>query len=119
MKRILFFTLIFGLLTVTTSFTSNKNSDETIGVVIWEGDGCDYYIIETNKWFVLVEWYKGKLYEGDKVKGNLHSYNFKYLINLSRGGSEVKVWVENYWGSNDRCFEWLKENKKCSFKYNN
>ena len=116
MKRILFFTLLVTVLPVMSSFTFTSNSEDAIGEVIWEKSGCDYYIIETKKWYVLVEWYRGKLYKGDKVKGDLHAYNYKYLTNLSRNNSEVKVWVENYWGSKDRCFEWLKENEKCGFE---
>ncbi|MHB1146862.1 MAG: hypothetical protein ACYC01_04625 [Lutibacter sp.] len=116
MKQILFIGLLLVVLSTTTSFTSYNNFDDIIGEVIWESDGCDFYIIETNRWFVLVELYNGRLNEGDKVKGDLHSYNFKYLINLSRSDSEIKVWVENYWGSKDRCFEWLKENEKCGFE---
>lgn len=116
MKRILWIILLFGMMFPLTSFTSSSNSDGIVGEVIWEGSGCDFYIIQTSSYFVLVEWYNGNLYKGDKVKGDLHSYNFKYLTNLSRSDSKVKVWIENYWFSKDRCFEWLKEHEKCGFK---
>lgn len=116
MKRILLIILLIGAMFPMTSFTSSSNSEDIIGEVIWEGNECDFYIIETSKFFVLVEWYRGSLYEGDKVKGDLHSYNFKYLTNLSRSNSEVKVWIEDYWFSKERCFEWLKEEEKCGFE---
>ena len=79
------------------------------------GDGCDFYIIETKRFFVLVEWYNGSLYKGNKVRGELHTYNFKYLTNLSKNNSKVKVWIVNYWNTKGRCFEWLIENEKCEF----
>ena len=90
-----------------------STSDEIVGEVIWEKNGCDYYIIETNKFFVLAEWYKGRLYEGDKVVGPLHSYGFKFLKNTSRSDGEVKVYIENYWTSKSKCLDWLKEKDKC------
>ncbi len=104
---ILFFTLLM------TSFQMTPNTTPIKGEVIWEGKGCDFYIIETSQWYVLVEVYSGTLYEDDIVEGELHSYNFKYLKNKSRGDREVKVWVENYWSSKERCFEWLKDHDKC------
>ena len=116
MKRLLFVTILFGLFSVTSSFTEVNSSDDIIGEVIWEGIGCDYYIIETMQWYVLVEWYSGSLNEGDRVSGDLHSYNFIDIKNISKDNSNVRVWVEDYWSSKDDCFDWLKENKKCGFE---
>jgi hypothetical protein len=97
-----------------TSFNANKNPSSIVkGEVIWEGKGCDFYIIETSQWYVLVEVYTGVLYQDDIVEGELHTYNFKNIRNISRGSKEVKVWIENYWGSKERCFEWLREHRKC------
>jgi hypothetical protein len=104
---ILFFTVLMN------SFQMTPNTTPIKGEVIWEGKGCDFYIIETSQWYVLVEVYSGTLYEDDIVEGELHSYNFKYLKNKSREDREVKVWVENYWSSKERCFEWLKDHGKC------
>ncbi|MPN12798.1 hypothetical protein SDC9_160118 [bioreactor metagenome] len=113
------FTSIFLLLTflTTTSFISNYKiaSDEIQGEVIWEGKNCDFYIIETRRYYVLVELYRGRLDKGDKVEGELHRYGFKYLKNL-RTDSEIKVYIENYWSSKETCFEWLKDNNKCEFR---
>ena len=113
MKKLIVITQILFLGLLFTSFTTNLNSSTVKGEVIWEGKGCDFYIIETSQWYVLVELYNGTLYEGDKVEGELHSYNFKYLTNKSRGDRQIKVWIENYWVRKNRCFEWLKEHDKC------
>ena len=91
------------------------NVDDIQGQVIWEGKNCDFYIIETRQYYVLVELYSGRLDEGDKVFGELHKYGFKYLQNLKKD-SEIKVYIENYWGSRETCFNWLKDNNKCEFK---
>ncbi len=115
MKALLKTTILLVVAMTITSFTSTINANDIEGTVIWEKNGCDYYIIETNKFFVLVEWYKGKLNSGDKVIGQLHSYNFKYLQNKSRSNDEVKVYIVNYWLKKEECFKWLKENKKCGF----
>ncbi len=113
MKRlILIFSMLFlGFFLV--GFTMFANSSNVKGEVIWEGKGCDFYIIQTNQWYVLVEVYSGALNEDDIVEGELHSYKYKYLKNKSRGDREVKVWVENYWSNKERCFEWLKDHDKC------
>lgn len=116
MKKLIVISQVLFLGLLFASFSGNANTSLVKGEVIWEGNGCDFYIIETKQWFVLVELYSGTLYEGDNVEGELHSYNFKYLTNRSRGDRQVKVWVENYWGSRDRCFEWLREHDKCGLE---
>jgi hypothetical protein len=114
MKRLIYAVSILFIGLFLVAFTMIPNSSSIVkGEVIWEGRGCDFYIIETSQWYVLVEVYSGTLYEDDIVEGELHSYNFKYLKNKSRGDREVKVWVENYWSSKERCFEWLKDHDKC------
>jgi hypothetical protein len=115
LKTAIVLVLAMTITSLTSTANANANANDVEGIVIWEKNGCDYYIIETNKFFVLVEWYKGKLYEGDKVVGQLHSYNFKYLINKSRNNAEVKVYIENYWFTKEECFKWLRENNKCGF----
>lgn len=113
MKKLKVITQILFLGFLITSFTIRTNSSTVKGEVIWEGKGCDFYIIETNQFYVLIELYSGTLYEGDKIEGELHSYNYNYLTNKSRRDQKIKVWIENYWGSKDRCFEWLREHDKC------
>lgn len=112
--KIFTYVSIFLLFFLTTSFISTNAHivDEIKGEVIWEGKNCDFYIIETQKYYVLVELYRGRLDEGDKVDGELHKYGFKYIKNLKKD-SEVKVYIENYWISKNACFEWLKDNGKC------
>lgn len=61
------------------------------GVVVYEGQG-DYYIIETTGGFVIAERYSGILYEDHTIYGPLHSYGFKYFIDLNRD-SEVKLYI--------------------------
>jgi len=118
MNKIITGLLVVISITISTSFTSISTSDDIVGEVIWEKSGCDFYIVETQKYFVLVEWYKGRLYEGDKLKGELHSYGYKYLKNTSRNDDEVKVYIENYWTFKTICFEWLKEHDKCGLGNN-
>lgn len=115
--KFLLFSILFFTIFLTTSFISPKkmNVDDIQGQVIWEGKNCDFYIIETRQYYVLVELYSGRLDEGDKVFGELHKYGFKYLQNLKKD-SEIKVYIENYWGSRETCFNWLKDNNKCEFK---
>ena len=77
------------------------------GVVVYEGQG-DYYIIETSSGYVIAERYSGILYEDHTIYGQLHSYGFKYFIDLNRD-SEVKLYIEDYMLSQDRAVEWMGE----------
>lgn len=77
------------------------------GVVVYEGTG-DYYIVETRKGYTLLERYSGILNEGDKVRGELNRYNFKYIINRNRN-TEVRVYIEDYMLTDKSALEWLGE----------
>ena len=96
---------------ITGSYSNYSNYEETDdcveGVVVYEGDD-DYYIVETRRGYTVLEVYSGILYEGNKVRGELNRYNFKYLINRNRN-SEVKVYIEDYALSEDAAIEWLGE----------
>ena len=91
-------------------YNYEETSDCVEGVVVYEGKS-DYYIVETRKGYTLLERYSGRLYEGDKVRGELNKYNYKYLINRNND-SEVKVYIVNYMLSVDRALEWLGEHEK-------
>ena len=63
------------------NFSNYKETNDCVeGVVVYEGDD-DYYIVETRKGYTILERYSGRLDEGDKVRGELNRYNFKYLFN--------------------------------------
>lgn len=113
MKKIL---LLLVLISLTSFKNKELNTDDIIGEVIWEKNHCDFYIVETKSYFVLVEWYQGNINNGDKLKGELHSYSFKYLINMSRNNEKIKVYIENYWSTKKECFDWLRKNNKCGFE---
>lgn len=66
------------------------------GVVVAYPSGCDYYIVETNTGYVLLEWYGGgDPNEGDKLVGDFESYGMKTIFNVTRD-AETTVWVEDY-----------------------
>jgi hypothetical protein len=75
------------------------------GVVVYYKSGCDYYIVETNIGFALLEWYGGNdPSEGDIIVGDYESYGMKDIYNLS-ADAETRVWVEDYWLSKDRVIQ--------------
>ena len=89
-------------------FYNYEETDACVeGVVVYEGTG-DYYIVETRRGYTILERYSGRLDEGDKVRGELNKYNFKYLINKNKK-SEVRVYIEDYMLSDDNALEWLGE----------
>jgi hypothetical protein len=95
--------------TSSAGYTSSER-----GEVIWVGSGCNYVIIEAGSWYVLAETYSGYLSTGDKLEGeNLNSYGFK---NCKKNVlADTRIYIENYYGTKDRCFEWLRDRDKCGF----
>ena len=81
------------------------------GVIVYYKSGCDYYIVETNRGYALLEWYGGNdPNEGDAIVGDYESYGMKNIFNIS-ADSETRVWVEDYGLSKDRIIE--KYYEKC------
>ncbi len=75
------------------------------GEVVYKKSWCDYFIVETNMGYALLEWYEGNdPEEGDIIVGNFESYGFKDIYNLT-ADSELKVWVEDYWLSKEDALE--------------
>ena len=89
------------------------SSSDRKGVVVYEGQG-DYYIIETSSGYVIAERYSGLLYEDHTIYGPLHSYGFKYCIDLNRD-SEVKLYIEDYMLSQERAVEWMGEHNHLKY----
>ena len=111
MKRFLFIGAIFAVLVLSSFTLLNQAEGDEVGYVIFDAKS-DYHIIETKRFYVLVEWYKGPDFSrGDKVVGDLHSYGFKY-VKVRNNTKETKIYIENYWTSKERCMEWLREHKK-------
>ncbi len=86
---------------------SETSQDDVEGVVLKEYKK-DIYVIETRRFYVIVEWYRGRLWEGDKVVGELHRYGKKEIYNEKRD-CEVTVYVEEYYTSWDDVVKWLKK----------
>ena len=73
-------------------------ADAAAGVVVLEDTpGCDFFVVETNKGYALLEWYGGvvTIWEGDEVYGDFESYGFTDVH--IRGRGDMSVWVEDYW----------------------
>lgn len=113
MKLKFLFTLI-GLFFFTSSFAYN-NYEETSacvnGIVVYEGNR-DTYIIETARGYTIAEHYGGEyLTVGDKVRGPLNTYNFRYIIQ-PKNDKETKVYIEDYMMSKSSAIEWMEEHDR-------
>ena len=101
-KLFIFFVIIFASF-VWEAFAAK-------GEVVYKKSGCDYFIVETNMGYALLEWYGGNYPDkGDVIVGNFESYGFKNVYNLT-AGSELRVWVEDYWLSKEDALEQYFEN---------
>lgn len=83
------------------------------GIVVYEGRS-DYFIVETQRGYTVLETHGGFLSNGDRIRGELNSYNFKYIIK-TRSDSEVRVYIEDYMLSKDRAVEWLGRHNKLKY----
>ncbi len=103
MKQLLVATLL--------SLTMLQAAIAAQGEVVLKKSGCDYYIVETNNGFVLLEWYGGNDPDvGDTIVGDFEKYGMKTLHNLTHD-KQTKVWVEDFWLSKDSAIK--KYNEKC------
>lgn len=110
-KIILLLTLFFSFALSTFAYDDYEETNDCVnGIVVYEGKD-DYYIVETQRGYTILEWYKGRLYEGDKVRGELNRYKFHYILNKSRD-CEVRVYIEDWGLSEQNALNWMKEHNK-------
>ncbi len=103
--------IIFSFL-IIPFFTSASNQIK--GVSLGEFSSCDYYLIEDSSgYYTLAEWYGGSTtYSGNTVVGELHSYGFKDLYNISRDSS-TRAYIDDWMLSEDSATEKLID--KCGY----
>jgi len=100
-----------AILFFTASLLLPSSANAAKGVVVYYKSGCDYYIVDANMGYVVLEWYGGNdPSEGDTLAGDFESYGMKEIYNVS-ADSETKVWVEDYMLSKDSAIE--KYYEKC------
>ena len=95
----------------TAAAMQNEVVGRDRGTIVYLKSRCDYFIVETNMGHAVLEWYGGYYpYAGEIVTGNLSSYGFKDIYNVTAALS-TRVWVEDYWLSFARSYELYL--KKC------
>ena len=97
--KILFHSLLLIL------FCFSLSADK--GEVVYEKN--DYYIVDIGYSYTLIEWYGGCLpSEGDILVGNLKSYGFKDIYNVSKE-REMRAYIEDYLLSKEDAIEMIYE----------
>lgn len=94
------------------AFSPKTLASSVAGVVVLEATpGCDYFVVETNMGYSLLERYGGviSIWEGDRVFGEIHSYGFKNIYIEGRG--EMRVWVDDFWMSASDAIQYFRS--KC------
>lgn len=75
------------------------------GPIVYKKSGCDYFIVETQTGFCLLEWFGGSDPDtGDILVGEFESYGMKNIHNATKERS-LRVWVEDYQLSKRRVLE--------------
>jgi hypothetical protein len=86
--------IIFLLLIFFTKITFAAKRE-----IVYAEINCNYFIVETNNGYVLLNWFGGSLpSKGDIVVGDFESYGFKDIYNITTD-SELRIWVENFFMS--------------------
>lgn len=110
-KEVLMKTAI-KLITILFFLSLPEIANAAKGVVVYYKSGCDYYIVETNMGYAVLEWYGGNdPSKGDVLAGDFESYGMKDIYNLT-ADSETRVWVEDFWLSKESAIEEYYE--KCN-----
>ncbi len=98
--------LIVGLVLLLAPYFASASSIK--GTSLGEISGCDYYAIEDSLGdYTVAEWYGGITpYAGDTVVGDLHSYGFKDLYDITID-SESRAWLDDWMLSEDEAMDKL------------
>jgi hypothetical protein len=88
---------IFLLWLFIANFSVPVYASVSKGIVIYNQAGCrGRYIVETSLGYAILEWFGGNdPSEGDVLIGEIHSFGFKNLYNITRR-SKTRVWIEDY-----------------------
>jgi hypothetical protein len=109
------FALLFVILSVVFLPSKIYAASSIKGVSLGEfSSGCDYYAIEDSSGdYTIAEWYGGTTtYSGDVIYGELHSYGFKDLYDITIDRS-THVWIDDWLVSEDSAMEKLVD--KCGW----
>lgn len=97
--------MIGFILSITVLSCANEIVFAAKGEVVYKKDGCDYFIVETNMGYAILEWYGGNDPDvGDVLVGDFESYGTKDIYNVTTE-AELQVWVEDYWLSKEDALE--------------
>ena len=98
MKKVYIITLLLLLMVLPA-----KAGNYVRGVIAFEDNKC--VIIYTTMGYTLGEKYSYQyMYEEDQVVGDLHSYGFKDIYNMTRDNT-FRIWIVNYFMSENRVVE--------------
>ena len=79
------------------------------GEVTHRISGCDYFLVETVRGYVVLEWGDGNDPDkGDRLVGAFENYGMKTIYNET-ADAELRVWVEDYLLSKEDALEKLLE----------
>jgi hypothetical protein len=84
--------IAFSIVSISSVQASAKK-----GVVVYNKSGCkSRYVVQTNMGYAILEWYGGNNpTAGDVIVGDIDSYGFKDLYNVTQDAS-MRVYVEDY-----------------------
>jgi hypothetical protein len=98
--RVVALSVVIGVTNVETGWAET-------GTVALRVSGCDYYLITTNKGYVLAEWHRGyDPSKGDFVAGAFGQYGMRTLF-FGTDHKESRAYIEDYWLDGNDALEQL------------
>jgi hypothetical protein len=94
------------------SASPGESLSGSVGAVVYKEGMGDWFIVKSKKGFAVLEWFGG--YDpdvGDVIVGEFERYGMK-TIRIHGKDREARVWVEDFWLSQDRAVEIYKEKTK-------
>ena len=86
-----------------------EETKQTLVTVTVVRESCDYFIVETEAGYCVLEWFGGSdPVEGDVLRGYLDSYGFQNAYNVTQK-ADITAYVEEYWLDREEVMEKLTD----------
>jgi hypothetical protein len=106
-----FFFVLFVIASMFLLPTAEGAGSSVSGVITYRVSGCDYFLVQTQKGYDLLEWYGGHDPDkGDVLVGRYEEYGFHDVLD-DTADEPLRIYVEDFWLTKSDALEHLAD--KC------
>jgi hypothetical protein len=100
---------LVALSTASASVSAQGSGARSVGTVVYDELGCDYFIVETASGYALLQWFGGVIpMRGDVVVGAFETFGMPEIYNRTQGSS-MTVWADDYWMSRPQVIQRIRD----------